>query len=95
MGVLAWVVAPAVAGAGATRARFVVVLLGAMTAGLIWQFGLVLALVYREQRSLRRAVLREALWLVHRRLGPVAGAGGCGGGRWRSPPGSACWNWCR
>lgn len=76
MGVLAWVVVPAVAGAGATRSRFSVVLLSAMTAGLIWQFVLVLVLVFREQRSLRWSVLRDALW-----LGPPTNRAGRRGGR--------------
>jgi uncharacterized protein len=76
MGALAWVVAPAVAGTGVTGSRFTVVLLGALTAGLIWQFVLVLALVFREQRSLRWSVLREALW-----LGPPTDQAGRRGGR--------------
>ena len=63
MGLLAWVVAPAVAGAGATRQHFVVALIGALTAGLVWQFVRVPAMVVREQRTLRWPVLREALWL--------------------------------
>jgi uncharacterized protein len=64
MGLLAWVVAPALAGAGATDRRFVVTLIIALTAGLVWQFVLVLTLVGYEQRSLRWPVLREALWLT-------------------------------
>jgi hypothetical protein len=63
MGLLAWAVAPAIAGAGATRERFTVTLLGALTAGLVWQFLLVLAVVGREQRTLRPSVLRAALLL--------------------------------
>jgi membrane protease YdiL (CAAX protease family) len=63
IGLLAWIVTPAVAGAGATPARFAVTLIGALTAGLIWQFVLVLALVAREQHSLRWTVLLRALWL--------------------------------
>src|SRR6478609_7531465 len=34
-----------------------------ITAGLIWQFAIVVVLVAREQRSLRWSVVREALWL--------------------------------
>src|ERR1700712_858554 len=49
MGLLAWVVAPAIAGAGATRERFTVTLLAALTVGLVWQFALVVAIVAREQ----------------------------------------------
>jgi membrane protease YdiL (CAAX protease family) len=34
-----------------------------LTAGLTWEFALVLILVGREQRTLRWSVLRQALWL--------------------------------
>lgn len=65
MGVLAWLVAPAVADrlTGAGYVPMVKALLLCLTLGLIWQFVLVLVLVSREQGSLRWAVLREALWL--------------------------------
>jgi hypothetical protein len=63
MGLLAWVVVPAVAGAGASPRRFFMTLTCALTAGLIWQFLVALAVVWREQRSLRWATLRSALWL--------------------------------
>jgi membrane protease YdiL (CAAX protease family) len=63
MGLLAWVVAPAVAGPHATTERFARSLIAALLAGLVWQFVLVLALVAHERRSLRWSVLREALWL--------------------------------
>jgi hypothetical protein len=49
------------------------------TAGLAWQFLLVLILVHREQGSLRWAVLKDALWLYAPVLrGPVDGGGGPG-----------------
>jgi len=76
MAVLAWIVAPAVAGAGATDRRFVVTLIGALACGLIWQCVLVVALVAREQRSLRWPVVRDALW-----LGPPSDSTGRRGGR--------------
>jgi membrane protease YdiL (CAAX protease family) len=38
-------------------------LLVSLTVGLIWQFVLVLILVYRERGSLRWPVLKDALWL--------------------------------
>ena len=62
MGALAWVVAPVVAGRGGAvpLAR---ALLAGLTVGLVWQFVLVLVLVYQEQGSLRWPVLKEALWL--------------------------------
>lgn len=63
MGVLAWVVAPRLASssdAPHALAQWLIVLL---TVGMSWQFILVLILVYKEQRTLRWAVLRDALWL--------------------------------
>jgi membrane protease YdiL (CAAX protease family) len=63
MGLLAWVIAPAVAGPAASYERSVVTLIGALTAGLVWQFLLVLFLVAREQHSLRWRVVRDVLWL--------------------------------
>jgi membrane protease YdiL (CAAX protease family) len=76
MGVLAWVVAPAIGGPPSVTRPFVVALLGALTAGLAWQFVLVLGLVWWEQRSLRPSTLRAALW-----LGAPSDATGRRGGR--------------
>ncbi len=63
MAALAWLAAPWLAGVldgpGAWPRALVVML----TAGLIWQFALVLFLVHREQGSLRWPVLKDALWL--------------------------------
>ena len=64
MGLLGWVVAPALAsdaasdpiGAGAVR-------VGALTIGLIWQFVLTMIIVYREEGNLRWATIRQRLWL--------------------------------
>jgi membrane protease YdiL (CAAX protease family) len=61
MGALAWIVAPALAGGGTTSLAQSLIL--CLTAGLIWQFVLVVALVGYEQRSLRWSRVREALWL--------------------------------
>ena len=65
MGALAWLVAPALedsfAGAGTVpmaKALFV-----CLTGGLIWQFALLVALLRREQGTLRWSTTREALWL--------------------------------
>jgi membrane protease YdiL (CAAX protease family) len=65
MGVLAWVVAPALKDSfsGAGNVPMAKALLTVLTAGSIWQFLLVLGLVWFEQRSLRWSTLREALWL--------------------------------
>lgn len=63
MGLLAWVVAPRVAssiGGGSPLTRALLILL---TVGLVWQFVLVVGLVWHEQRTLRWSVVREALWL--------------------------------
>jgi CAAX protease family protein len=63
MAALSWVVAPLIArGLGGT-APLVSALLVCLTAGLVWQCGLVLLLVRREQGSIRWRVLKEALWL--------------------------------
>ncbi|TDO45109.1 CAAX prenyl protease-like protein [Kribbella sp. VKM Ac-2527] len=63
MGVLAWLVAPALAGHGASEKRFAVSLLVALTLGLLWQAVLVLFLVIRERRDPSWTSLRDRLWL--------------------------------
>jgi membrane protease YdiL (CAAX protease family) len=61
MGILGWIVAPALARgqAGLSVAR-----LAAITVGLAWQFVLVLFLLRREGSTFRWAGLRERLWLL-------------------------------
>ncbi|MGZ8741690.1 MAG: CPBP family intramembrane glutamic endopeptidase [Nocardioides sp.] len=63
MGALAWVVAPWLADAfdGPTAWSRAIIL--TLTAGVVWQFVLMLFLVRREQGSLRWPVVKEALWL--------------------------------
>jgi CAAX protease family protein len=63
MGLLAWVVAPLVADQMSGPNALIRALMITLTAGLVWQFVLVMALVGREQGSLRPSVLRDALWL--------------------------------
>jgi membrane protease YdiL (CAAX protease family) len=65
MGVLSWIVAPPLADrlSGAGDAPMLKALLLVLSGGLIWQFLLVLGLVWFERRSLRWSTLREALWL--------------------------------
>jgi membrane protease YdiL (CAAX protease family) len=63
MAVLAWLVAPWLAHGLDGPAALSRALILTLTGGLIWQFLLVLILVYREQRSLRWSVLKDALWL--------------------------------
>ena len=64
MGILGWIVAPALApdiqvdpiGAAVTR-------IGVLTAGLIWQFVLSMIIVHREEGDLRWSTIRRRLWL--------------------------------
>jgi membrane protease YdiL (CAAX protease family) len=63
MAALAWVVAPWLAGWLDGPVALPRAVLGLLTVGLIWQFMLVLVLVYRERGSLRWSVLKDALWL--------------------------------
>ena len=64
MALLAWVVAPAVAGEGASEDRFFVVRLSSLTLGLLWQAIMVVVLLRRERSvdpSWTR--VRDRLWL--------------------------------
>ncbi len=65
MGVLAWIIAPAIKDSfgGAGNVPLIKALLLLLTGGMIWQFVLVLGLVWFEQRSLRWSTLRDVLWL--------------------------------
>ena len=63
MGLFAWVVAPVLADQLTGSADLYRALFITLTAGLVWQFVLVLILVAREQGTLRLSVLRDALWL--------------------------------
>lgn len=57
-----WLVAPRLAGS-LEPLGLVKALVLTLTAGLVWQFVLVMALVRREQGSLRWSAVRPALWL--------------------------------
>jgi uncharacterized protein len=63
MGVLAWVVAPWLRDQLGGDDPFAQALLICITAGLIWQFVLVLILTRRELGGLQWSRVREALWL--------------------------------
>ena len=63
MGALSWIVAPLIADQMSGANTLIRALIITLTAGLVWQFVLVMALVKREQGSLRPSVLRDALWL--------------------------------
>ena len=65
MAVLAWVIAPLLGALlGGGDAAFIKALLLCITAGLIWQFVLVVILISREQGTLRWSRVRDALWLL-------------------------------
>jgi uncharacterized protein len=63
MGLLAWVAAPLLADQLSGPGALVRALIITLTAGLVWQFVLVMTLVRREQGTLRWPVVRDALWL--------------------------------
>src|SRR5215475_8161364 len=65
MAVLAWIVAPVLDDhlSGTGRVPLIKALLLLLTAGMVWQFALVALLVWREQRTFRWPVVRDALWL--------------------------------
>jgi uncharacterized protein len=65
MAALAWLVAPTLEDhlGGAGDVPMFKALVICLTGGLIWQFVLVVVLVWREQRTLRWSTVREALWL--------------------------------
>ena len=65
MAILAWIVAPAIKDSfsGSGDVPLFKTLLVLLTSGLIWQFVLVVGLLWFEQRTLRWSTVREALWL--------------------------------
>jgi CAAX protease family protein len=67
MGVLAWIVAPWLRDQLGGEDPFAEALLICITAGLIWQFVLVLILLRRELGGLQWSRVREALWLLRPR----------------------------
>ena len=77
MGALAWVGAPLLARMFEGPTAFPRALILALTAGLFWQFVLVLWLVRREQGTLRWSVACRALWLQ----APASPRSGRRGGR--------------
>jgi membrane protease YdiL (CAAX protease family) len=70
------VVAPLVAGWLAGPLPMGRALLVGLTVGMIWQFVLVMVLVYRERGSLRWSVLKDALWLQRPRSPKTGRLGG-------------------
>ena len=64
MAVLAWVIAPLLAALPTGAEPLAQALLLCLTAGLIWQFVLVLLLTRRELGTLRWSRVRDALWLL-------------------------------
>jgi hypothetical protein len=78
MGVLAWVIAPALKDnfSGAGDVPMFKALLLLLTAGMAWQFVLVALLIWHEQRTLRWSKVREALWLRSPRSPKTGRVGG-------------------
>jgi membrane protease YdiL (CAAX protease family) len=78
MAALAWLVAPALEDqfSGEGDVPLLKALLICITAGLIWQFVLVVVLVRREQRTLRWPIVKEALWLRSPRSPTTGRVGG-------------------
>src|SRR5215212_1503450 len=76
MAALAWVIAPLVAARLDGPLALTRALLVLLTVGLIWQFVLVVLLVYRERGSLRWSVLKDALWLNSPRSPATGRVGG-------------------
>ena len=71
----AWIVAPQLADS-LGELGLIKALVLTLTAGLVWQFLLVTGLVYREQRTLRWSVVRDALWLRSPRSTSTGRTGG-------------------
>ena len=63
MAVLAWIVAPLLAGELEGPTAWPRAILLSLTAGMVWQFVFVIVAVRREQGSLRWSVVKDALWL--------------------------------
>lgn len=63
MALLAWVIVPLLASGWNSPVALAQSLILLLTAGLVWQFALVLILVFREQRTLKWSVVRDVLWL--------------------------------
>jgi membrane protease YdiL (CAAX protease family) len=76
MGVLSWIVAPWLSDQLGGREPLLKALLLCLTAGLIWQFVLVLILIRRELGSLEWSRVRDALWLRAPRDPKTARVGG-------------------
>ena len=70
MGILGWLVAPALTQATQSPA---IVRLAVLTVGLVWQFILVMILHYQETGNLRWSTIRQRLWLTTPRS-PQTGA---------------------
>jgi uncharacterized protein len=65
MAALAWLVAPAIKNSftGSGNVPMFKALMVCLTAGLAWQFVLLVALLWHEQGTLRWSTIRDALWL--------------------------------
>ena len=81
MAVLAWIVAPMLAGSFEGPSAWPRAILLSLTAGMIWQFVFVIVAIRRKQGSLRWSVAKDALWLRARAArapgATAAASGGC------------------
>jgi uncharacterized protein len=78
MGVLAWIVAPAIKGSfsGEGTVPMAKALILLLAAGLFWECVLVAGLVWHEQRTFRWTVVRNVLWLRSPRSPSTGRVGG-------------------
>ena len=76
MAILAWVVTPVLSHAFSGPTAMSQALIVSLTAGLIWQFVVVLLAVQREQGTLRWEVVKAALWLQSPRSPHTSRVGG-------------------
>lgn len=63
MGILGWVVAPALASGASSNREALTIRVMVLTVGLVWQFVLAMLIVSREKGDLRWATIRRRLWL--------------------------------
>jgi membrane protease YdiL (CAAX protease family) len=63
MGIMGWLVGPALAPDPQNLVQFITVRFGVLTVGLIWQFILVLIMLHQETGTLQWKIIKPRLWL--------------------------------